>query len=128
MKTAFKNIVTENLLVGPETWEFWWDPRPDTQDPSSGWDPGLWRWNLKPENRDPTHRWDSGSRTRDSKGRNWHPEHLFYMKPKTWDSGHWKRDLGHTWQVRPKTENKHLLSKLGRKNYDPNELDQMSYK
>ena len=26
--------------VGPETQDFWWNPRPETWDPSCGWDPG----------------------------------------------------------------------------------------
>ena len=50
------------------------------------------------------------------------------MEPKTRDPEHWKRDLGHLWYVRPEIQNKHLLSNMGRKTYDSNKLNQMSYK
>ena len=33
--------------VGPETWDFWWDPRPETRVPSHMWDLGLRHETLK---------------------------------------------------------------------------------
>ena len=44
--------------VGPETRDFWWDPRIETRDPSH-------RWNPRPENRHPTDRWYPRPETRD---------------------------------------------------------------
>ena len=85
---------------------------------------------MGPKTRDSSWGWNQGFETRDPKGgtKDLRSGTLFYMGPTTQDSGHWKRDLRHLWWVRPKTQNKYPLSNLGRKNYDSNKLNQVSYK
>ena len=67
--------------VGPKTRDFWWNPRPETRDPSHRWDP-------EPETRDPksgTRDLRTGTelkdRTRDRRRR------TLKVGPKTRDSG-----------------------------------------
>ena len=54
------------------------------------------------------------------------------MGPKIRDPGHWNEDLGQrpkdAGTKRPKTQSENLLSSQKPKNYDSNELNQISYK
>ena len=97
-----KNDISEKWDLRPETFGETQDPRPETRDPSCGWDPGPETHEPKggtrrTETRNPTQRWDLGPKIRNPKGGTWDQGHLFYMGPKTWDPGQWKRNLGHLW-------------------------------
>ena len=64
--------------------------------------------------------------TRDPGPFRWDPGHYFIwdLRPEIGDTG---RGIWDTCDRSEQTENKHLLSHLGRKNYDSNGLNQMSY-
>lgn len=46
---CFAGISGHLRKMGPKTQDFWWDLRPDTRDPSYGWEPGPEARDLRPE-------------------------------------------------------------------------------
>ena len=88
LKRTFQNkkrtcFVRSIWKVGPETQDFWWDPRLETPDPSCGWDPGPKTLKV-------------GAKTRDR-------GHLFYVGPETQGTGRGIWDTYDRWDPRPKT-------------------------
>ena len=87
---------------GPEIWGFWWDPRPETWDPSNRWSPGSGTLQVWPKIQDPYCTWDAGPETRN-------------LQSGIRDPG----PLSCRWNLR-ETLNNLILWNLGPKNYGSN--------